>query len=331
MRKRYLVTGGAGFVGSHLTDALLARGDRVTVLDDLSTGRRENLKHALATGACALVEGSVLDALLVARCVEAADVVVHLAAKVGMSLAVRQPMETLETNVRGTEAVLHALRRTPRLFVLASTSEVYGTRDDTTLREELPCQLGALGSGRTMYAISKLTSEAMTAVYVEKGGAAIVMRLFNVVGPRQSGEHGMVVPRFVDWALRGEPLLVYGDGTQRRCFCHVSDVVAAILALTAEPGSVGMTVNIGSPDEISMRALAERVLARTGSSSILQFVPHEKVFGRGFVETRRRRPDTTRLERLTGWRPSLTIDDVIDDVAAAPNDTTSPAVPSGLP
>jgi UDP-glucose 4-epimerase len=314
---RYLITGGAGFIGSHLADALVSRGDEVLVLDDLSTGRIENLGPCLQTGAAEFVEGSILDEELVARCVGATDVCLHLAAAVGVELILEHPLDSLIRNVRGSDVVISAAVKNGSKVLVASSSEVYGKNNSGALQETSDRILGPPSTSRWAYSTAKAFSEVLANAYAyEEQAEAIVVRFFNTVGPRQTGSYGMVLPRFVQQALNGEPLTVYGDGTQTRCFTHVYDVREAVLRLCDEGAAVGKTFNIGSPNEISILGLAQRVLERTGSTSEVVLVPYEMAYAEGFEEIGRRHPDLTQIKRIAGWEPRRTIDDMIDDVVA---------------
>jgi UDP-glucose 4-epimerase len=316
-QRSWLVTGGAGFIGSHLVDALLDRGDDVRVLDNLSTGRRANLEHAFARSGFEFTEGSVLDESVVDKLVGVSDVVLHLAAAVGVRLVVDRPLDSFVTNVRGTETVLDAVQRHGRQIVLASSSEVYGRNRQAPLSEDLDLVIGPVSATRWSYGVSKMADEIMAYGYHhERGTAATIARLFNTVGPRQVGEYGMVLPRLVGQALAGEPLTVYGDGTQTRCFCHVTDVADALLLLASSDEAVGGTFNVGSTQEISIGALAELVVARVGGGSEIHLVPYEAAWDSTFEDVARRVPDTTRLQRL-GWAPRRHLTDIIDDVAAS--------------
>ncbi|MGC1166010.1 MAG: NAD-dependent epimerase/dehydratase family protein [Solirubrobacterales bacterium] len=314
---RYLITGGAGFIGSHLTDALVARGDSVLVLDDLSTGRRENLEPALATGAAELVEGSILDAPLVEECVGATDVCLHLAAAVGVELILDHPLDSLICNVRGSDIVISSVVERRGKVLVVSSSEVYGKNSVGPLAETSDRILGPPSTARWAYATAKAFSEVLANAYgYETAAESLVVRLFNTVGPRQSPAYGMVLPRLVGQALAGEDLTVYGDGSQTRCFAHVADVVEAILLLCDAEQAVGHTFNIGSPGEISIYDLAQRVLERTASDSDIRLVPYDEAYGKGFEEIGRRHPDLSQIHRITGWSPVRTIDDMVDDVIA---------------
>lgn len=314
---RYLITGGAGFIGSHLADALIARGDEVLVLDDLSTGRKRNLDPALASGSLELVEGSILDEGLVGECVAATDFCLHLAAAVGVELILDRPLDSLIRNVRGSDNVISAVARREGRVLVASSSEVYGKNTNGPLAETSDRILGPPSTARWAYSVAKSYSEILANAYhYETGTRPVVVRLFNTVGPRQSGAYGMVLPRFVQQALDGEDLTVYGDGSQTRCFTHVADVVEALLLLADSDEAVGHTFNVGSPREISIAELAERVLARTGSESEIELVPYDEAYGEGFEEIGRRHPDLSLIAEVTGWSPSHSVEDVIDDVIA---------------
>jgi UDP-glucose 4-epimerase len=312
---KYLVTGGAGFIGSHLTDVLAARGDEVMVLDDLSTGRFENLDSALASGLVEFVEGSVTDEPLVRDCMQSADVVVHLAAAVGVKLIVDKPVESMLRNVRGNDIVISTAAELDRKLLYASTSEIYGKNGRGPLTEESERILGSPATTRWSYSTSKAFGEVLAFGYHRESGAEnVIVRLFNTVGPRQAGQYGMVLPRFVRQALSGDDLTVYGDGTQSRCFLHVNDTVRALLTLLECQTAVGQAFNVGSTEEIGILELAERVIARTGSSSEIRFVPLEEAYEPGFEEVSHRCPNTTLLRATTGWGARHTVDDAIEDV-----------------
>jgi UDP-glucose 4-epimerase len=318
--RRALVTGGAGFIGSHLVERLIERGDHVTVLDNLSTGRIDNLARVQEHANLAVVEGSVLEGQLVERLVGEVDVVFHLAAAVGVDWVLRHPLRSLETNIQGTEHVLRACAERSLRVLIASTSEVYGKNDKDALAEDDDRVLGSARLSRWFYASAKAIDEAFALAYWDERQLPVtVVRLFNTVGPRQTGVYGMVVPRFVRWALRGEPLRVYGDGQQTRCFTNVHDVVRALLALIDTPSAAGEIFNIGQPNEIRIVDLARRVIELTSSSSELKLVPYdaEEAYGEravGFEDMRRRVPNAGKLYEYTGFRPSVGLDQTLREV-----------------
>lgn len=322
---KVLITGGAGFIGGHLAEALLARGASVTVLDDLSTGRIENLGRVLEAPEFRFIHGSVEnDADIGAACAWA-DLIFHLAAAVGVELVVRHPVRTIETNVHGTENVLRYAALHDARVLLTSTSEVYGRSTAAAFRETDDLLIGQPTLYRWSYAASKALDEYLALAYhKERRLRTIVVRLFNTVGPRQTGQYGMVLPRFVGQAIRGEPLRVFGDGAQSRCFCHVQDTVRALLALVERPEAEGEIFNIGSQDSVSINELAQKVIDLTGSSSQIVHIPYEEAYEPGFEDMRRRMPDTSKLHALTGWRPEKSLDQIIlevrDAVAAETND-----------
>ena len=322
---RYLITGGAGFIGSHLADALTAAGHDVLVLDDLSSGRLANIEH-LPRRRGRFIEGSVLDAELVDYCVSETDVCLHLASAVGVQRVVDHPLETLLDHVRGTDIVMAAAARHGRRVLFTSTSEVYGKRSGP-LAEDADLVIGSPSRSRWSYAIAKCFGESVAHAYhAEQGLEVVVVRLFNAVGPRQTGRYGMVLPRFVQQALDGQDLTVYGDGGQTRCFTHVFDTVRALMALCENDGAIGNAYNIGSSVPVAVADLARRVIERTGSSSEIELVPYEEAYAPGFEELGSRRPVTTALEELTGWRPRHTIDDAIDDVIACQLGNVAPEI-----
>jgi len=311
---RHLVTGAAGFIGSHLVDALLARGDDVLVLDDLSTGAPGNLA---AHERLEFVEGSVGDVALVDDCLASVDTCFHLAASVGVELILDDPLASLLNNVRGSDVVLAAAARARRPLVYASTSEIYGRNAQMPLHEGADRVYGPADAQRWSYAISKAFGEAALLGYVTAQGADMrAVRLFNTVGRRQSPAYGMVLPRFVRQAVNGEPLTVYGDGSQQRCFTHVTDTVDALLRVMDSPVTGGRVLNVGSTAPISILELAGRVIAATGGTAELALVPYARVYGAGFEEPTMRCPDTTLLRELTGWETTHTLDDAIRDVVA---------------
>jgi UDP-glucose 4-epimerase len=314
---RYLITGGAGFIGSHLIDALTARGDSVLVLDDLSTGRLSNIEHQLATEHADFIEGSVLDADLVRDCTEQVDGVFHLASAVGVQLIVSKPLETLQKNVRGNDIVISTAAELDKWLLFTSTSEVYGKNSSPGLTEDADRILGSPFKARWAYATAKSFGEALcNGYYRAEGSKMVVVRLFNTVGPRQTGAYGMVLPSFVRQALAGEDLSVYGNGTQTRCFCHVNDTVHALMLLSETELAVGKAFNIGAGSETPIIELARRVIDRAGSKAKIELIPYDEAYEDGFEELGRRMPDTTAIRRLTGWAPSHSIDEAIDDVIA---------------
>ena len=312
---RFLITGGAGFIGSHLSDELLARGHEVHVLDDLSTGSIENIRHLKGEPGFEYTIDSVANAPLVAELVDAADAVYHLAAAVGVQLIVESPVRTIETNVHGTEVVLSRASKKKRPVFIASTSEVYGKSADLPYREDGDLTLGPTVKGRWSYAASKALDEFLAiAHWKERSLPTVIGRLFNTVGPRQTGRYGMVIPSFVEQALDGRPITVYGDGTQRRCFCHVADVVGALADLMVRDDVYGEVFNIGSQDEVRILDLAEQVKAATGSPSEIELVPYDEAYEEGFEDMDRRVPDTTKIREWIGWAPARSLDDVLADV-----------------
>ena len=317
MRDRYLVTGGGGFVGSHLTDALLAAGHRVTVLDTFSTGQLPNLAQAAGHPNYHFVQGSVFDEHLVDRLVHDCDVVVHLAAAVGVRLIVEHPLRSLTTNIRGSEIVIEAAVHYGRKILLASTSEIYGKNDAVPLSETSDCVLGSPTVPRWAYSTAKAVTEILAFTYhYERGLPAIVVRLFNTVGPRQSAAYGMVIPRLVRQALADEPLTVYGDGSQTRCFGHVADVIDGLTRLLDHPGAVGEMFNIGSDEEVTILELTHRIVALTGSRSEIRLIPFDQAFTPEFEDIPRRVPDTTKVRKLTGWSPKRRLDDILAETIA---------------
>src|SRR5277367_4453607 len=314
---RYLITGGAGFIGSHLVEALIARGEEVSVLDDLSTGSAENIRHLKANKRFHYIFDSIMNKHLLAELVDDSDVVFHLAAAVGVRLIVESPVRTIETNVHGTQNVLDAASKKKKLVFTASTSEVYGKSDKVPFHEDADLVLGPTSKGRWSYAASKALDEFLAlSFWKEKKLPVIVARFFNTVGPRQTGRYGMVLPNFVRQALAGEPITVYGTGKQSRCFCDVRDCVDSVLRLVATPQSIGEVVNIGSTEEVSIEALAQLVKQRTGSNSPIVSIPYDQAYEPGFEDMPRRVPSLTKLESLTGFRPSTSLEDIVDRVIA---------------
>lgn len=312
---RYLVTGGAGFVGSHLVDALLKRGDQVSVLDDLSTGRHQNIRHHLNNPDFSFISGSILDADLVDDSIRRADIVFHLAAAVGVKLIVERPLESLATNIRGSEIVLEKAHKFGRKIMVTSTSEIYGKNSSDLLDEEDDRILGSPLKTRWSYSEAKAIEEVLAYSYWrEKGLPTVIVRLFNTVGPRQVGSYGMVVPRFIESALQNKPLTVYGDGTQKRCFCHVQDVISGLLKLIDNPLAEGKVFNLGSQEEISITELAKKIIALTGSTSEINYIPYDEAYEDGFEDMPRRVPGTAKVKNLTGWNTTKTLVDIVADV-----------------
>jgi UDP-glucose 4-epimerase len=314
---KILITGGAGFIGSHLAEALLARGDRVSVLDDLSTGSVANLQGFRDHPRFTLRVGSCLDAPLVAELVDLADVTVHLAAAVGVRLIVERPVYTIETNVKATEVVLEAAARKGKKVLVASTSEVYGKSPKVPFHEDDDISLGPTNRSRWAYACSKALDEWLAFAYHrEKKLPVVLLRYFNTVGPRQTGRYGMVLPSFVRQALAGEPITVFGDGTQSRCFAHVQDVVKSTIALMDHPDAVGDVFNVGTSEEVTMLELAKRVKAAAGSHSKIELIPYDQAYTVGFQDMPRRVPDVSKLEKLIGYKPDTPLSRIIEDTIA---------------
>ncbi len=309
---RALITGGAGFIGSHLSETLLAAGHEVFVLDDLSTGSFDNIAHLKGRAGFHYTIDTVMNEPLVAELVDQCDVVYHLAAAVGVRLIVESPVRTIETNVHGTEVVLKLAAKKRRLVVIASTSEVYGKSEAVPFREDGDIALGATLKHRWAYACSKAIDEFLALAYwKEKRLPVIIVRLFNTVGPRQTGRYGMVVPNFVRQALDGEPITVFGDGTQTRCFTFVGDVVGALAAIVAEPAAVGDVFNLGSTEEISIGQLAARVKTLVGSESPIVTIPYDQAYESGFEDMPRRVPDISKIRNLIGYAPQISLDEIL--------------------
>jgi UDP-glucose 4-epimerase len=309
---RALITGGAGFIGSHLADLLLAQGHSVIALDNLSTGQHKNIEHLLQRTDFEFVLGSILNADLVDDCVSRSDVVFHLAAAVGVNLIVEKPLESLATNIRGSEIVMEKAHKHGTKILVTSTSEIYGKNTSDRLGEEDDRILGSPLKSRWSYSEAKAIEEILAYTYYrQKGLSSYIVRLFNTVGPRQTGHYGMVIPRFVSQAIRGEAITVYGDGTQTRCFCYVGDVVQALVDLVEHPEAVGRVFNIGGEGEVSMEALAHRIVELAESDSKIRYVPYEEAYEEGFEDMQRRVPDTTRARELIGFTPTAGLDDII--------------------
>jgi UDP-glucose 4-epimerase len=313
-----LITGGAGFLGSHLAELLLANGDEVHVIDNLSTGSIENIEPLKGHDRFHYAIETIMNEPALAELVDRVDVVFHLAAAVGVRLIVESPVNTIETNVHGTEKVLKLANKKRKKVVLTSTSEVYGKADAVPFREDGDLVMGPTSKGRWSYACSKAIDEFLALAYhKEKRLPVVVARLFNTVGPRQSGRYGMVIPNFVKQALLGHPITVHGDGTQTRCFTYVSDVVGQLAAVAAEPAAVGEVFNVGNDrEEVTILELAERVKSRTGSASEITLVPYEKAYEEGFEDMHRRVPSLDKLRALTGYEPVVHLDEILDRVIA---------------
>ena len=312
---RALITGGAGFIGSHLAEALLAAGHQVFVIDNLSTGSIQNIEPLKAHAAFKYVVGDITNEPLLAELVDDCDVVFHLAAAVGVKLIVEEPVRTIETNVHGTEVVLKHANKKKKLVIFASTSEVYGKSTDVPFHEDADLVLGPTPKHRWAYACSKAIDEFLALAYwKERKLPVIIVRFFNTVGPRQTGQYGMVIPNFVRQALAGEPITVFGDGTQSRSFTHVADVVDALLKLVAEPKAVGQVINIGNVEEVSIARLAERVRELSGSKSAIKFIPYDEAYESGFEDMPRRLPALQKAKDLIGYAPKHRLDDILIQV-----------------
>jgi UDP-glucose 4-epimerase len=314
---KYLVTGGAGFIGSHISDALIKRGDYVVVLDNLSTGNRKNIEHLLKNPSFTLTVGSILDTSVVNDAVNSVDHVLHFAAAVGVFTIVDRPLESLTTNIRGTENILEAAHRFKKEVLIASSSEIYGKNTIGALHEESDRIVGSPLKSRWSYSEAKAIDESMAYFYYQEKKLAVrLVRFFNTVGPRQVGHYGMVVPRFVSAAIKNEPLTVYGTGSQSRCFCHVYDAVAGVLAVIDSNATLGEVFNIGNDEEITIEDLANEVIELTESKSVIEKVLYEKAYAPGFEDMQRRVPDISKIKRTVGWAPKLSLDAIITDIAA---------------
>jgi len=317
--QRILITGGAGFIGSHLAEALVSAGAEVYVIDDLSTGSRANLSALEGHGRFHFTEGNVLDAAALEPLMAKVDFVYHLAAAVGVELVIHRPVYTLKDNVAGTENVLAAAARRGAGVLLASTSEVYGKSERERFSESDDLLIGPPAFSRWGYACSKLLDEFLALAYGrEKGLPVFIVRLFNTVGPRQTGRYGMVLPRFAAQALRGEPITIHGDGQQTRCFCDVSDTVRALIGLPRHNEARGKVFNVGSTEEVTIAELARQVNAAAGGRSVLKFVPYETAYAKGFEDMRRRVPDISKIRRLTGWEPTVSLAEIVRRSVVAP-------------
>ena len=313
---KYLVTGGGGFIGSHLCDALIERGDSVVVLDNFSTGNKKNIEHLMDKASFEVIEGSILNTEVVDKAVALVDHVLHLAAAVGVFTIVDKPLESLTTNLRGTENILEAAHKHQKEVLIASSSEIYGKNTDGALNEESDRIVGSPLKSRWSYSEAKAIDESMAFFYYQEKKLGVrIVRFFNTVGPRQVGHYGMVVPRFVSSALRNEPLTVYGTGSQSRCFCHVYDAVAGLLAVIDSNATLGEVFNIGNDEEITIQDLAHEVIELTDSKSTIEKVLYEKAYAPGFEDMQRRIPDISKIKRVVGWTPKLSLDSVISDIA----------------
>ena len=313
---KILITGGAGFVGSHLADKLIAEGHEITVIDDLSTGRYSNVEHLEDRDDFRLIIDTVLNERLMEELVRETDRVYHMASAVGVKLIMEHPVRTIETIFRGTDVVLGFCSRYRKRVLIPSTSEVYGKGASVPFKEDDDLLTGATDKHRWAYACAKTLDEFLAlAHWKETRLPVVVVRLFNTVGPRQTGQYGMVVPRFVHSAIKGEPIQVHGDGTQSRCFGHVHDVVEGLVKLLETPSCFGQVINLGNSDETSIKQLADRAIEMTGSSSEIQFVPYEEAYGDGFEDMRRRVPSLDKAKQLIGYQPTRSLDDIINDVA----------------
>jgi UDP-glucose 4-epimerase len=311
---RVFITGGAGFIGSHLADALVARGDAVTILDNMSTGSTSNIAHL--EGAIEIIKGDIRDVATVEKAMASADLVLHMAAALGVNTILESPIESISTNFTGSEVVLQAATKLNKRIIIASTSEVYGKNPKQPLNELDDRVVGTPQKIRWTYSDAKALEEAIAhALFLTKGLKVTTVRLFNTVGPRQTGRYGMVVPRFVQSALAGQPITIYGDGTQSRVFCHVADAVKAILILAVDDKTIGEVYNIGGVGETTIKQLAEKIIERTKSNSAITYTAYDDAYPAGYEDMQRRVPDTTKIKNAIGWSPEHTLDSIIDDVA----------------
>jgi UDP-glucose 4-epimerase len=312
-----LITGGCGFIGSHLAEALLERGDAVNVVDDLSTGRFENVAHLVGRPGFQFAIETIGNETVMDRLISECDIIYHLAAAVGVELIIKDPVRVIETNIKGCETILRIGARYRKKVMLASTSEIYGKSEQVPFREEADSVMGPTTRSRWSYACSKAMDEFLALAYSRQMALPVViMRFFNTVGPRQTGRYGMVIPRFVQQALRNEPLTVYGDGQQTRCFTYVGDVIRAVISLATEPRAVGEVYNIGSTAEVTIEALARKVVAMVGSTSPIVLVPYDQAYEVGFEDMRRRIPDIAKIRTLIGWEPRIALDSILSHVIA---------------
>jgi len=313
---RVFITGGAGFIGSHLTDALIARGDEVTILDNLTTGSATNLAHL--EGRIELVQGDIRDVALIEKLMAPADLVLHMAAALGVNTILEKTIESVSVNFTGSEVVLNAATKLKKRLIIASTSEIYGKNPQQPLNEESDRVVGAPQKIRWTYSDAKALEEAIAhSLHTTEGLKVTTVRLFNTVGPRQTGRYGMVLPRFVRAALNNEPITIYGDGSQSRVFCHVQDAVKAILTLAATDSTIGDVFNVGGVGETTMKELAEKIISRTNSTSTITYTPYIDAYPAGFEDMQRRVPDITKIKTTINWSPANTLDSIIDDVASS--------------
>jgi UDP-glucose 4-epimerase len=312
---RVFITGGAGFIGSHLTDALIARGDTVTILDNLTTGSATNIAHL--EGRIELVQGDIRDAALIEKLMAPADLVLHMAAALGVNTILEKTIESVSVNFTGSEVVLSAATKLKKRIIIASTSEIYGKNPEQPLHEESDRVVGAPQKIRWTYSDAKALEEAVAhSLHTTEGLKVTTVRLFNTVGPRQTGRYGMVLPRFVQAALKNEPITIYGDGSQSRVFCHVQDAVKAILTLAATDSTIGDVFNVGGVGETTMKELAEKIISRTNSTSTITYTSYKDAYPAGFEDMQRRVPDITKIKNTINWSPANTLDSIIDDVAS---------------
>lgn len=328
----YLITGGAGFIGSHLAEALLAKGSPVRVIDNLSTGSIENIRHLLDRPDFHFAYADITNDMVLDRLASEADIIIHLAAAVGVKLVVENPVQTIQTNIMGTEKVLETANRYRAKVVIASTSEVYGKGHSIPFREDDDVVLGPTSRNRWGYAASKMVDEFLAlAYYHEKGLPVAIARLFNTVGPRQTGRYGMVIPRLIQQALQGEPLTVYGDGQQSRCFLHVQDAVRALIGLAESSEAVGEVFNVGSQQEITILDLAQRIIDRVGTTgnnklSEIKMIPYGQAYAPGFEDMHRRFPELSKIAEYIGWQPTRSLDEILDDAIESFTTTNTPDV-----
>jgi len=307
-----LITGGAGFIGSHLSEKLLENGDNVCIIDDFSTGNYRNIRHLVENEKFSFVHGSILDKYATERLVAKSNVIYHLAAAVGVKYIIENPLRSIQSNIHGTETILELASKWRQKVMIASTSEVYGKNGQIPYKENGDFLMGATTTSRWSYACTKALDEFMALAYfAEQDVPVVIVRFFNTCGPRQTGEYGMVIPRFVRNALLGEPLIVHGDGTQSRCFTYVGDAIKAIIALMDTKDAVGQIFNVGSTQEIQIRELAEKIIKMAGSSSTIEYIPYEHAYGQGFEDMKRRVPDISKIKNYIGWEPEVDLDELL--------------------